>query len=85
MASAELELLGLSGIANLVAAIKTAKRLDLGEDDLLVTVATDTAALYASERDKFRAAHYPDGFDAVNAGEAFGQHLSASPTTTCSN
>ena len=60
-ASAGLELLGLSGIANLVAAIKTAKRLDLAEDDLLVTVATDTAALYASERDKFRAAHYPDG------------------------
>jgi cysteine synthase len=75
-ALAGLELLGLSGIANLVAAIKTAKRLDLGEDDLLVTVATDTASLYASERDKFRAAHYPDGFDVVNAGEAFGQHLS---------
>ncbi len=74
-ALAGLELLGLSGIANLVAAIKTAKRLDLTEDDLLVTVATDTAALYASERDKFRAAHHPEGFDAVNAGEAFGEHL----------
>src|SRR5271169_4452514 len=72
---AELELLGLSGIANLVAAIKTAKRLELGEEDLLVTVATDSAELYASERRKFLAAHYPDGFDEVNAGEVFGQHL----------
>jgi cysteine synthase len=71
----ELTFLGLSGIANLVAAIKTAKRLELGEEDLLVTVATDSAALYGSERRKYLAVHYPDGFDAVNAGEAFGQHL----------
>ena len=67
--------MGLSGIANLVAAIKTAKRLELGEEDLLVTVATDSAALYGSERRKFLATHYPNGFDAVNAGEVCGQHL----------
>jgi cysteine synthase len=72
---AELPLLGLSGIANLVAAIKTAKRLELGEDDLLVTVATDTAPLYGSERRKFLGVQYPNGFDVVNAGEVFGQHL----------
>jgi len=71
----ELRYLGLSGIANVVAAIKTAKRLELGDEDLLVTVATDSAALYGSERRKYLAAHYPDGFDAVNAGEIFGQHL----------
>ena len=46
----DLKLIGLSGIANLVAAIKVAKRLDLGENDLVVTLATDSAALYASER-----------------------------------
>jgi cysteine synthase len=73
--AADLKLVGLSGIANLVAAIKLAKRLDLGENDLVVTLATDSAALYASERRKFRIANYPDGFDEVNAGEAFGQHL----------
>jgi cysteine synthase len=71
----ELKYLGLSGIANLVAAIKTAKRLELGDGDLLVTVATDSAALYGSEREKYLAANHPDGFDAVNAGEVFGQHL----------
>jgi len=70
-----LKLIGLSGIANLVAAIKTAKRLSLGEEDAIVTVATDSAALYGSERRKFLMAHYPDGFDAVSAGEIFGQHL----------
>jgi cysteine synthase len=72
---AGLKYLGLSGIANLVAAIKVAKRLDLGDDVVLVTVATDSAALYGSERRKFLSAAYPDGFDNVNAGEVFGQHL----------
>jgi cysteine synthase len=67
--------LGLSGIANLIAAIKTAKRLELGEDDVIITVATDSAALYSSERKKFSGSNYPNGFDAVNAGEVFGQHL----------
>ncbi len=67
--------MGLSGIANLVAAIKPAKRLDLGEDDLLVTVATDSAALYGSERQKFWLHTTPTGSIAVNAGEIFGQHL----------
>jgi cysteine synthase len=70
-----LKLIGVSGIANLVAAIKTAKRLDFGEDDAIVTVATDNAELYGSERQKFLAAHYPDGFDTIRAGEVFGQHL----------
>jgi cysteine synthase len=72
---ADLPLIGLSGIANLVAAIKVAKRLELGEDDVVVTLATDGAQLYGSERRKFAAAEYPDGFDQVNAGEIFGRHL----------
>jgi cysteine synthase len=70
-----LKFVGLSGIANLVAAIKAAKRLELGEEDMIVTVATDSAALYGSERQKFLASHHPDGFDTVSAGEIFGQHL----------
>jgi hypothetical protein len=71
----ELKYLGLSGIANVVAAIKTAKRLELGDEDVLITIATDSAALYGSERRKFLAATYSSGFDSVNAGEIFGQHL----------
>ena len=72
---AELKFIGDSGIANLVAAIKTAKRLDLGEEDAIVTVATDSAALYGSERGGFLQVRYPDGFDLVGAGEVFGQHM----------
>jgi cysteine synthase len=71
----ELKYLGLSGIANVVAAIKIAKRLELSDEDVLITVATDSAALYGSERRKFLAAAYPGGFDSVNAAEIFGQHL----------
>ena len=70
-----LKFLGLSGIANLVAAIKTAKRLELGSEDVLITVATDGATLYGSERRKFLAQHCPEGFDAIHAGEIFGQHI----------
>jgi len=73
--NAGLKLLGLSGIANVIAAIKVAKHLELDEDDALLTVATDSAALYESERRKFLDANFADGFDLVNAGEIFGQHL----------
>ncbi len=71
----ELQLIGLSGLANLIGAIKLAKHFELGEDDLIVTLATDSAALYASERRKFLAARFAHGFDEVNAGEIFGEHL----------
>ena len=69
--------MGLSGIANVLAAIKVARRLDLDEDDVIVTVATDGAGLYVSERDKAVAAHFPDGFDQVGAAEIYGEHLAA--------
>ena len=42
--------LGLSSICNVLAAVKLAKRLDLGPDDAILTVATDGADLYAAER-----------------------------------
>ena len=52
-----------------------AKHFDLGSDDVVMTVATDSAGMYASERQSYLARRYPDGFDEVNAGEVFGQHL----------
>jgi len=69
--------LGLSSIANVLAAIKTAKRLGLGSEDAVVTVATDSAAMYGSEREKYAATRYPGGFGDVDAGEIFGAHLQA--------
>jgi cysteine synthase len=67
--------LGLSSICNVLGAIKTAKHFGLGPDDVIVTVATDGAAMYGSEGELALAKHFPDGFDAVAAGEAFGEHL----------
>jgi cysteine synthase len=69
--------IGISGLANIVASIKLAKHLDLGANDIIITVATDSAALYGSERDRYAAKHYPDGFDEVNAGEIFAGALEA--------
>ena len=67
--------LGLSGIANILAAIKTARYFDLTEQDLIVTVATDSSGLYDSERDKTVAADFSGDFDAVAAGETYARHL----------
>ncbi len=67
--------IGLSGIANVLAAIKTARRLELTADDVIVTLATDGAELYASERDKCLARRFAGGFDEVAAGEVFARHL----------
>jgi cysteine synthase len=43
-----LYLLGISGIANILSAIKTAKYFEYTSDDIIVTVATDSADLYQS-------------------------------------
>jgi cysteine synthase len=69
--------IGISGLANVVAAIKLAKHLDYGPNDVVMTVATDSAALYRSESESYVARRYPNGFDEVNAGEIFSRHLEA--------
>lgn len=43
-----LDLIGISGIGNLVAAIKAAKYYELGEHDIVLTVFTDSIQLYGS-------------------------------------
>jgi cysteine synthase A len=50
---------GLSSICNIVAAVKTAKYLDLGPGDVVATVATDGAEMYGSERTKILARDFP--------------------------
>ncbi|HEX3425055.1 MAG TPA: pyridoxal-phosphate dependent enzyme [Acidimicrobiales bacterium] len=62
--------LGLSGLCNMLASIKLAKRLNLGPDDVIVTVATDSAALYGTERAARQAAE-PDW----DAAAIYDQHL----------
>jgi cysteine synthase len=67
--------LGFSSICNVLAAIKVAKYEGYGPDDVIVTVATDGAAMYATEVARIVARDFPDGFDTVAAGEVFGEHL----------
>jgi cysteine synthase len=69
--------LGISGLANIVASIKLARHLDLGPDDAIMTVATDGASMYETERRSYEQRRYPDGFDEINAGEAAGRYLDA--------
>ena len=66
---------GISGFANIAAAIKMAQHFDYSADDVVMTVATDGAAMYGSEREAYRARHYSKGFDEVDAGELFGRYL----------
>ncbi len=44
----KLDLFGISGIGNVLAAIKMAKYYEMDEDDVIVTVLTDSAELYES-------------------------------------
>jgi cysteine synthase len=71
---------GLSSICNVLAAVKTAKHLRLGADDVVITVATDGAEMYESERQRIAARDFPDGFGALDAAEVFGRWLLAAGT-----
>ena len=66
---------GYSSICNTLAAIKTAKLLDLGPEDALITVATDGGAMYPSSRAEFLERRYRGEYSHTDAAEAFGQHL----------
>ena len=79
-AMAALPLFGLSSICNIVAAAKLATYLELGPDDVIVTVATDGASMYESERTRIAARDFPGGFDEVAAAEAFGRWMLAAGT-----
>ena len=70
-----LEHFGLSAICNVVAAVKTAKLLGLGEDDVILTVATDGAALYRSELDRIAGRDFPDGFSHSDAAGSFDRFM----------
>jgi cysteine synthase len=56
---AQLPLLGISSICNLLAAIKTARYYDLGADDVVMTVFTDSVELYGSRLEELEAARGP--------------------------
>jgi hypothetical protein len=64
---------GLSALANITGAIKYAKYMDLGENDVVMTVATDGAAMYETE---LQMAEKKIGdVDKVKAAEIFGKAI----------
>ena len=65
--------LGLSSVANVLSAIKMAKYMGLGKDDVVMTVATDGARMYGSEKDLCIERDFNGKFDALDAAETFGR------------
>ena len=75
---AQLDLLGFSGISNVLSAIKAAKYYEMGEDDILVTVLTDSMELYQS---RLKEMHVEFGeYSNENAAADFARHLHGQST-----
>ena len=72
--------LGLSSIANVLAAIKYAKYQGLGTNDAVLTVATDGSEMYGTELDKESRATFGGNFDGLAAAEVFGRYLLGAAT-----
>jgi cysteine synthase len=64
-----LDLLGFSGIANVLSAVKFAKYYELGQNDVVLTVLTDSMELYSSRLEEYNQAY--GAFGEFDAAEAF--------------
>ncbi len=51
----QLHLMGISGIGNVLSAIKTAKYYEMTEEDIVLTIATDSAEMYTSRLEELTA------------------------------
>src|SRR5512136_343178 len=73
-----LDLLGFSGISNVLSAIKTAKYYEMGEHDILVTVLTDSMELYQS---RLKEMHAEFGeYSSIEAASDFARYLQGQST-----
>jgi cysteine synthase len=70
-----LHLLGISGIANLIGAVKTARYFELGPEDFVFTIATDSMELYQSRIEEMRA--FEGEYATLRAGRDFESGLLA--------
>jgi cysteine synthase len=68
-----LDLLGFSGIANVLSAIKFAKYEELGEEDIVLTVLTDSMQLYSSRIDEMNQEF--GAYNEVTASAHFERYL----------
>jgi cysteine synthase len=75
---AQLDLLGYSGIANLLSAVKFAKWNDLGSQDIVLFVLTDSMELYESRILEYRGSF--GEFDDYSAAEAYARSLMGTTT-----
>ena len=74
----QLHLLGISGVANLISAIKFAKHYELGEGDVVLTVLTDSMEMYHSRLAELTEAQ--GNFTEADAIAAFHQQLRGQTT-----
>ncbi|NPV85566.1 MAG: pyridoxal-phosphate dependent enzyme [Anaerolineae bacterium] len=74
----KLDLLGFSGIANLLSAIKFAKYYELTEKDVVLTVLTDSMQLYGTRIEEYR--HDFGAFTEYDAAEAYARDLHGETT-----
>ncbi len=70
---AELPLLGISGAANLLSAIKFARYFELGSTDVVVTIGTDSMEMYGSRLEELNAER--GEFTALDAAGAYHRYL----------
>ena len=69
----KLPLLGISGVGNVLMAIKFAKYYELTGDDVVMTVATDSMEMYQSRLVEMNAERGP--LTELDAARSYGQHL----------
>lgn len=75
---AHLDLLGFSGISNVLSAIKVAKYYEMDQDDILLTVLTDSMDLYRSRLHEMQLEFGP--YTAGNAGADLARYLHGQTT-----
>ena len=68
-----LPLLGISGIANIIGAIKFAKYYELDRNDIILTVLTDSMELYQSRLAEMRKKY--SNYSKIDAATSYYQHL----------
>jgi len=73
-----LNLFGFSGIANMLSAVKAAKYYEMGENDVMLFVLTDSMELYSSRIQEYREAH--GEFTVFDAAETFARDLHGEST-----
>jgi cysteine synthase len=69
----QLDLMGFSGIANVLSAVKFAKYYELGPNDVVLTILTDSMQLYGTRIEEYREQF--GAFDDLAAAETFARDL----------